>query len=213
MAPERNRMDRLIVCIVSSLRVCRMEGLSSTTPAPWLSTRADCCGPTSPSSACCPSAPVAMTTLKGRLVHPLASGPKSAASSAAPQTPKGSTLCWTICWLRTCTFASTRCWAPWCPWTRAALGPWSSCRETPRSTWRETGPSWHGCVWCSAQSARPLKGRRTGWGKEPGRWGRGGREKLFKKIALMIFLVFAKTAADSDGWCHTSSKPEAKVAL
>lgn len=190
-------MDRLTTVpphILSSVCVCRMEGLSWTIPAPWLFTRAVYCGPTSPSSACYPLAPVAMTTLKGCPARPLAWGPKSAALSAAPQTPKGSTPCWTTCWLRTCTSVSTPCWAPWCPWMRAAHGPWTSFRGTPRSTWRGTGPSWRGCAWCWRRSARPLKGPRTGWVKEPGRWSRDGCEEISSWLPWFFPpLVFTKT--------------------
>lgn len=166
-------------CTCSDISVClwRMEGLSWTTPVPWLSMRAVSCGPTSPSSVCCPSAPVATTTPRGHLPHPPAGEPKSATWSAVPRTPKGCTRCWTICWLRTCTSASTPCWVPWCPWTRAGHRPWTSCRETPRIIWRETGPNWPGCVWCWRQSVRLWNELRTGWVRGPGRWSSGGCEK------------------------------------
>lgn len=160
----------------SYLCVCRMEGLSWTIPVLWLFMRAVSCGPTSPSSVCCPLAPVAMTTQRGHLPHPPAWEPKSATWSAVLPTLKGSTPFWTICWLRTFTSASTPCWALWCPWTRAGRGPWTSCRETPRTTWRETGPSWPGSVWCLAPSGQLWAELRTGWASGPGRWSRDGCE-------------------------------------
>lgn len=159
-----------------SMCLCRMEELSWTTPVPWLFTRAVCCGPTSPSSVCCPSAQVAMTTSRGHPPPPPAWEPKSATWSAALQTPKGSTPYWTTCWLQMCTFVSTPCWVLWCPWMRADRRPWISCIETPRTTWRETDPNWPGSVWCSGQSAQLLAELRTGWVRGPGRWSRDGCE-------------------------------------
>lgn len=156
--------------------LCRMEELSWTIPAPWLSMRADYCGPTNPSSVCCPLAPVAMTTPGEDLPPPPAWGPKSATWSAVLQTRKECTPSWMNCWLQTCTSASTPCWVRWCPWTRVGHGPWTSCRETPRTTWTETGPNWPGSVWCSGQSAQPLAELRTGWVRGPGRWSRDGCE-------------------------------------
>lgn len=155
----------------------RMEGSFWTTPVPWPSTRAVCCGPSSPSSACSPSARAATTTLRNLPPRRPASGPKSATSSAAPPTPKASTHSWTTCWPQTCTSASTRGWAPWSPWTRVGLRLWTSCRKTLRTTWRETGPKLPGCVWCWGQSAQPSAERRTGWVRRPGKWSRHGCEE------------------------------------
>lgn len=171
-----------------------MEGFFSTIPVPWPFMRAVYCGPISPSSACSPLVPVAMTTPRGHLLHPPAWEQKSATWSAALLTQKGSIRFWMICWLRTCTSASTPCWAPWCPWTRAGRGPWISCRKTPRSTWRGTGPNWPGSAWCSGQSAQLLAELRTGWVRGSGRWSKDGCEVVHKDI----FRLRTKTRRNSE---------------
>lgn len=168
-----------------------MVVFSSTIPVPWQFMRAVCCGPISPSSACSPSVPVAMTTLRGHLPHPPAWGLKSATWSAALLTQKGSIRFWMTCWLQTCTSASTPCWAPWCPWTRAGRRPWISCRKTPRTTWRGTGPNWLGSAWCSGQSAQLLAELRTGWVRGSGRWSKDGCEVLHNHA--QIFRLRTKT--------------------
>lgn len=159
----------VFVCVGDLFCCFRTEVSFWTILVPWPSTRAVSCGPTSPSSVYCPSAPDAMITQRGPLPRPPAWGPKSATSSAAPLTPRGSTRFWTICWLQTCTSASTRCWVPWFRWTRVGHRLWTSCRETPRTTWRETGPNLPGSVWCLGQSAQLLAELRTGWVRGPGK--------------------------------------------
>lgn len=173
-----------------------MEGFSSTIPVPWLFMRAVYCGPISPFSACSPSVPVAMITLRGHLPHPPAWGLKSATWSAALPTQKGSTHFWMTCWLQTCTSASTPCWAPWCPWTRAGRRPWISCRKTPRATWRETGPNWLGSAWCSGQSAQLLAELRTGWVRGSGRWSNDGCEVVHDDAP--IFRLWTKNWMNSN---------------